>query len=350
MTGVEIAQRTLAGEDPGAPCILGDWVFNPAFFRAVTGRSISEDPLRVAIEAFRRVGANLTPQFAIATTEDYHPFRASPPPTYSPEYVCQEIESLPEIETLERDFDVEAAAERYAQAILAFREVAGEDILRISSFGHPGFMGSYGKWGYEGFLSAIALYPQHIERWFQHAGECARLQNLAVVRAIRQHGFAPFVYNGDDICYNDGPMCSVEALRRFYFPALNHAVQPLHDAGVRIIWHSDGNILPILGDLMDAGMWGYQGFQEETGPTLEVMASQRTKWGRRPILIGSLSVTRTMPFATADDVRADVDRCFATCPGGGFILATSSSFGPEVPVENMLAMYEQAREHGGSDA
>ena len=350
MTGLEIAYRTLEGEDPGAPCILGDWVFNPQFFRAVTGRSISEDPLRVAIEAFKKVGANLTPQFAIATSDDYHYFRTAPPPTISPENVRDEIERLPDVEALERDFDLEAATENYPRAILTFREVAGDDILRISGFGHPGFMGSYGKWGYEAFLSAIALYPEHIQRWFQHTGECARLHNLAVAEAIRRHSLAPFVYNGDDICYNDGPMCSVEALRRLYFPALNHAVQPLHDAGIRIIWHSDGNILPIMDDLTAAGMWGYQGFQEETGPTLEVMAARRTKWGRRPILIGSVSVTRTMPFATADDVRADVDRCFAACPGGGFVLATSSSFGPEVPVENMLAMYERAREHGGTNA
>ena len=347
MTGVEIAERTLAGEDPGAPCILGDWVFNPQFFRAVTGRSISEDPLRVAIEAFRKVGANLTPQFAIANTDDYHYFRTSPPPPISPEDVCEEIERLPEVETLERDFDIEAATERYVAPILAFQEVARYDILRISSFGHPGFMGSYGKWGYEAFLTALALYPEHIGRWFQYTGECARLQNLAVVEGIRGHGLAPFVYNGDDICYNTGPMCSVEVLRRLYFPALNDCIQPLHDAGIRIIWHSDGNILPIMEDLLTAGMWGFQGFQEETGPTLEIMASQRTKWGTRPILIGSVSVTRTMPFATADDVRADVDRCFTTCPGGGFILATSSSFGPEVPIENILAMYGRATARRG---
>ena len=344
MTGVEIASRTLAGEDAGAPCILGDWIFNPAFFRAVTGRSISEDSLRIAVEAFRTVGANLTPQFAIATTDDYHPFHSpGPDPTITPEDVRDEIERLPDPRTLERGFDQEAAVENYARPVLAFREVARDDILRISHFGHPGFMGAFGRWGYEAFLSALALYPEHIGRWFEHTGERARLQNQAIVGAIGKYSLAPFVYNGDDICYNTGPMCSVDALRRLYFPALRHAIQPLHDAGVHIIWHSDGNILPILDDLLSAGMWGFQGFQEETGPTLGIMASQRTVWGRRPVLLGSVSVTRTMPFGTVEDIRADVDRCFADCPGGGFVLATSSSFGPEVPVDSILAMYERAR-------
>ncbi|MCX6376929.1 MAG: hypothetical protein NTU88_13010, partial [Armatimonadetes bacterium] len=97
-----------------------------------------------------------------------------------------------------------------------------------------------------------------------------------------------------------------------YFPALKRAVQPLHNAGVRMIWHSDGNILPILKELIEAGMRGFQGFQEETGPKLEIMAQRRTIWGARPVLWGSISVTRTLPFGTAEDVRAEVDRCFET--------------------------------------
>lgn len=343
MTGAEIAERTLAGEDPGAPCIVGDWVFNPEFYRAVSGRSIAEDPLRVAVETFRKVGANLTPQLAIPTFEDWHPFRSTESRAPgSPEEVRDEIEEMPDPRSLERDFDIQGCAEKYARRILEFRETAGDDILRISQFGHPNFMGSFGKWGYEAFLGALALYPKHIERWFAHTGEHARLTNIAIVEAIRQHSLAPYVYNGDDICFNDGPMCSVEILRRVYFPALKRAVQPLHNAGVRMIWHSDGNILPILEDLIKAGMWGFQGFQEETGPKLEIMAQRRTIWGARPVLWGSISVTRTLPFGTAEDVRAEVDRCFETCSGGGFVLATSSSIGPEVPVENILAMYDQA--------
>jgi hypothetical protein len=344
MTGIDISARTLAGEDPGAPCMIGDWVFHPGFYRAVTGRSIGEDPLRVAIEAFRKVGGNLTPQLAIPRTEDYHPFPSpAPDRPLSPDDIREEIERLPDLESLERDFDLGARAESYAQPILEFREIAGDDILRISNFGHPGFMGAYSRWGYEPFLCALALYPDHMARWFAYTGEQARLHNLAVVEAVRKHSLAPFVYNGDDICFNDGPMCSVEFLREAYFPALRRCIEPLHDGGIRMIWHSDGNILPILGDLLAAGMWGFQGFQEETGPTLEIMASQRTIWGTRPILWGSVSVTRTLPFGTVDDVRADVDRCFETCSGGGFVLAASSSIMPEVPVENILAMYSRGR-------
>ncbi|MHB0998911.1 MAG: uroporphyrinogen decarboxylase family protein [Armatimonadota bacterium] len=344
MTGAENAYRTLMGEDTGQPCCLGDWMFNPAFFRAVTGRSISENPTEVAIEAFRRVGVNLTPQFAIPATDEYAPYGGVREFPFTPESICEEIDQLPDLDTLERDYDFEGAVESYAGRIVSLRETSGDDILHIAGFGIPSFMlGNY-NWGYEAFLSAMMLYPEHIHRWYAHHAELGRLLNLAIIEGVRRYSLAPFVYGGDDICFNDGPMCSVSLLEKIYFPEMKRAIQPLHDAGVRIIWHCDGNIVPILPNLLEAGMWGFQGFQEETGPTLELMASQRTIWDTRPVLWGSISVTSTLPFGTVDDVRADVDRCFDTCPGGGFVLAQTSSIMPEVPVENILAMYERAHE------
>lgn len=342
MTGSENAYRTLMGEDTGQPCCLGDWMFSPAFFRTVTGRSISEDPTGVAIEAFRKVGVNLTPQFAIPASDEYAPYGGAVEYPFTPESICEEIERLPALDAIERDFDLEGMVQSYAKWITDFREIAGDDILRIAGYGIPSvFLGSY-TWGYEAFLCAMALYPEHVGRWFAHQAENGRLMNLAIVEAVSRYDVAPFVYGGDDICFNEGPMCSVKMLREIYFPELKRAVQPLHDAGVRMIWHCDGNIVPILPDLLDAGMWGFQGFQEETGPTLELMASQRTIWNTRPVLWGSISVTSTLPFGTVDQVKADVDRCFDTCQGGGFVLASTSSIMPEVPVENILAMYEHA--------
>ena len=56
---------------------------------------------------------------------------------------------------------------------------------------------------------------------------------------------------------------------RLYFPELRRAVQPLIDNDIRIIWHCDGNIMPILDHLIDLGVSGLQGFQEEAGVPFE---------------------------------------------------------------------------------
>ena len=122
----------------------------------------------------------------------------------------------------------------------------------------------------------------------------------------------------------------------------------MHEAGIGIIWHCDGNILPILDQLIHIiGVAGFQGFQEETGCTLERIAARRTRDGQKLILWGSLSVTTTLPFGTVDDVKHDVERCFRiAAPGGGFALAPTSSILPETPRENIMTMYEHGKHFG----
>ena len=150
------------------------------------------------------------------------------------------------------------------------------------------------------------------------------------------------------ICFNQGPICSPETLDSLYFPHLAKAVQPLHDAEIRIIWHCDGDVGPILGSLIhDIGISGFQGFQEETGCTLEKMAKIRTNKGEKPILWGSVSVTTTLPFGTVEEVKKEVERCVKVASeGGGFALASTSSILPETPLENIIAFFEHGRKFG----
>jgi len=337
-----------------------------AFFYSLTRAKdiYTKDAPDLVIEAFIRSGANLCPQFIMPSPVEgrehmaCNPFNAvealnskptSPPRVpSSPEDVRDMIDAMPDPDTLERDFDVEANAEGYARNIMRLRDMARGEILFISGFGQVDFMGGYNSWGYINYLSALALYPESLDRYYAYSAEQGRLRNVAIARAIEKYKLAPFVYSGQDICFNDGPMCSLETLDRIYFPHLARAVEPLPQAGIGIIWHSDGNILPILDQLINVvGVAGFQGFQEETGCTLERIAARRTRDGEKLILWGSVSVTTTLPFGTVDDVKKDVERCFrVAAPGGGFGLASTSSILPETPLENILTMFNHGQSFG----
>ena len=369
-TGEEIAWRTLEKENVGEPCILIPWCMKRAFFRVLTHREniYTQNAPEIVIEAFIRAGANLCPQFImpspVADREHmaYDPFKVGKPESQkagesesqkagkpnSPEDVRDLIGALPYPAALERNFNVEANAEGYAKRIINLRDMARGEMLFISGFGQADFMGGYNRWGYVNYLSALALYPEYLDRYYAYSAEQGRLRNIAIVRAIENYGLAPFVYGGQDICFNDGPICSVETLDKIYFPHLARAVEPLHEAGIGIIWHSDGNILPVLDQLIDVvGVSGFQGFQEETGCTLERVAARRTRHGNKLILWGSISVTTTLPFGTVEDVKRDVERCFrVAAPGGGFGLAPTSSILPETPLANILAMCQHGQNFG----
>lgn len=364
MTGTEIAWRTLMLERVEEPCIACAWVMKRAFFQHYAAvDDIYADPVHTAVDAFANAGCNLNCQFIMPSPHQEHracsPFRLPEPSSGSswaashrqgmtPEAICREVEELPDPDKLHSNYDSGEAARTYASRLLQLRERSNERTLFIDGFGMPSFMSGYGRWTYEAYLAALELYPDHLARYFAHAAEGARRRNQSIVQAIREYDLCPAVYGGDDICFNDGPICSPATLDRVYFPALQRAIQPLVDAGIRIIWHCDGNVLPILDRLLAMGIRGFQGFQErEANVPLEEVAQRRTRDGEKLIIFGSISVVHTLPFGTAEDVRAEVERCFRVAgPGGGFCLAPSSSILPETPMENIRALFEYGREFG----
>ena len=354
MKGLEIAWRTLEQEQVGEPCIVGSWIMKGDYYSRAVRRDFWSDKEGVYLEALPRLGINLCPQYVWpedrlgnAFVVDEH--WANRLGIEEPEEVLPLIEALPDDQELERQFDLEGQARRYADTIKRRIDATHGEMLFLDHYGQADFMGPYNDWGYTPYLMAIALYPEHVRRYYHYTATRAYLQNLAIAEAVERHGVAPFVYGGQDICDNAGPLCSARTLDELYFPELRRAIQPLLDNDVRIIWHCDGNIMPILDRLVDLGMSGLQGFQEEAGVPFEKIVEVRTKWGRPMIIWGCVSVTTILPFGTPEDVRAAVRRSFQLAgPGRGFGLASTSSIMPEVPDENIDALYLYGREYGRS--
>lgn len=70
-------------------------------------------------------------------------------------------------------------------------------------------------------------------------------------------------------------MVSPKIFKEVYFPHLRRAVEPLIDAGMHWLWHSDGDIMPIMSELIDCGIDGFQGFQEDEG--MDMVKLSQTK-------------------------------------------------------------------------
>ncbi|MEN8255651.1 MAG: uroporphyrinogen decarboxylase family protein [Verrucomicrobiota bacterium] len=199
----------------------------------------------------------------------------------------------------------------------------------------------YTSMGYENYLMAHLLYPEELERLFAFMAEEKHLSNTVVARTIMENDMVPLVYGGSDICGNDGPLVSPETLRQLYFPHLKRAISPIVESGIHWLWHSDGDIMPIVPDLMDCGIDGFQGFEEDKGMDMYALSETSCKNGKLPFLHGSINVTTTM-YQGVGDVRKDVKRMvdLSDGRGGGIILGTSSSIMDNVSTENIFAMYD----------
>jgi len=85
----------------------------------------------------------------------------------------------------------------------------------------------------------------------------------------------------------------------------------LKGAGIKIIWHSDGNTMPIVPQLIEVGVDGFQGLQESVGVKIDLnrLAQFKALSGKKVILVGSISTIKTLPLGTVEDVEKDVERC-----------------------------------------
>jgi uroporphyrinogen decarboxylase len=70
----------------------------------------------------------------------------------------------------------------------------------------------------------------------------------------------------------------------------------------------------------------------------------KSRYGDRVCLHGSISLQETLPFGTPDDVADEVRHRVSVCArGGGLILAPSNTVQPDTSLENILTLYETAR-------
>ena len=341
----ERALRTLRFEETDCVATWGGLIVSASFFEHVTGKCFWDDPRAVAFEAYRKLEVDILVQeiYLPASPEEWRTHTdevlVGADKCRSAEDVLAYIESLPDPERLEKGFDFDGHLEAASGAYARFQEECGADILGLPS-GSAARFTWYSEFGYESYFTAIALYPDAMWRLFMYSAEEARLANTVRAQLVGEKKLPPFFFMGQDICGSRGPMISPDSLRSLYFPALRHALAPLVEIGAEIIWHSDGCIVPIADDLIDCGVSGFQGFQEETGFDIGDIAKRRVRTGRKPLLLAGLSVGQVLPFGSVADIEREVERIIDTAgPGGGLAVGTANTAGPDCPNANLEALY-----------
>jgi hypothetical protein len=204
----------------------------------------------------------------------------------------------------------------------------------------------YEEYGYEAFFLICALHPDALDGFWAAVARLARWHNECVVEAAERLDWPRIGYLGTDVTDQRGNMVSPHFMDRYWFPHLDHAVAPLVEAGFKLVWHSDGNMNAMLQPLIDIGMAGFQGFQEECGTRIADVAKLRTRDGDPLLLWGSVSVITVVRRGTFRDIAREVQRVLDEWPHPGLCLGTSSYISPDVPHENIIELFRLMRTLG----
>ncbi len=129
---------------------------------------------------------------------------------------------------------------------------------------------------------------------------------------------AEVVVLGDDAGHSDGPMIAPDLWRELVLPYHRRIVEVLD---VPVIWHSDGDVVPLLPAAIEAGFAGFHGMEPNAGVDL---AAVKREFGCDLVLIGNVDVS-VLAGNDLAAVRADVDRCLEQGGSEGYMLASCNS-------------------------
>ncbi len=145
-------------------------------------------------------------------------------------------------------------------------------------------------------------------------------------------------YFGDDYGAQRGLLFSPTLWRRMIKPRLARLFGVFRDAGLPVILHSDGDLWPILPDLVDIGLTCLNPVQPEV---LEHARLAR-EFGQHLSFYGGISTQEVLPLGSPAAVRAATRACLQTLApdGTGLILGPSHRMQSDIPLENVAAMLE----------
>lgn len=145
----------------------------------------------------------------------------------------------------------------------------------------------------------------------------------------------------DDYGGKTGMLFSPAMWRDMIKPRLKKIYAVYQEAGIPVLHHSCGDILPILPDLVEMGAKVLNPVQ----PDAMDITTLKERFGDALVFYGGISTMGALAAGTSAEVREDVRRTISILgKGGGYIIAPSQGITSEVTAENIEALRLAARE------
>ncbi len=188
--------------------------------------------------------------------------------------------------------------------------------------------------GYERILTDFIEKPDLAERILDFPFR----YHLAAAKTLTELG-VDMIWIGDDIGGQRSMILSPATWRRFLKPRLEEFIATIKgiNPGLKVAYHSDGHILPIIGELADIGVDVLNPVQPGSMDPAEV----KRRFGDRLSFWGTIDEQRTLPFGNVEDVAREVRERIATVgQGGGLIVGPTHHVQLDTPMDNFWAMVD----------
>jgi uroporphyrinogen decarboxylase len=219
---------------------------------------------------------------------------------------------------------VRAAVRRFGREILVGGMV-GRGVWSIESIAD-----------WDRFACDLAERPEELHR----AAEAMCARAMERIDRLCDAG-SDFIYMPNDIAFNAGPFISPRQMAEFVMPYWRRQVERVKQHGRFAFIHTDGQIMPVLDQVIGLGADCLQSVDPMAG--VDIAQVKAATYGRLA-LMGNVQCS-LLQDGPPEAIRASALYCLEHgAPGGGYIFSTSNTIFAGMPLENyrrMLRVYEE---------
>ena len=197
--------------------------------------------------------------------------------------------------------------------------------------------------GFEQWYKDLIRNPKIVEALFDAVFEVNLQITKNVLKEVGRD--VDVIMCSDDIGAQRGLQFSLDHYLKFFNPRLKKYFRIIHDLSpAKLLFHTCGSVVDIIEDLIEIGVDALNPVQVSAAGMNP--SELNKKFGGRIAFWGAIDTQHILPRGTVKDVKKAVEDTIEQLgEGGGYVLSAVHNIQPDVPVENILAMFQHAREY-----
>ena len=172
--------------------------------------------------------------------------------------------------------------------------------------------------------------------------EVSTIHSVKMTKLLVKNG-VDFIFAADDVAFKSGLFIPPKIMKEIWVPRIARIFEPAVNAGIPVMFHSDGKIDDMVEALIEIGL----DCLNPMDPYGVNYREYKKRYGSRLCLSGNVDIEFPLSKGTPEEVDADVKSHMDVLkPGYGYVATVSHSVVNYIPHENVITYINAIHKYG----